>query len=57
MINDFSIMEYLKAKNIANSIIIKAYGEKYPIVNTGNEISEKKNRRAEIVINWILNDT
>ena len=37
---------------VANKIILKSYGEDYPVVDTGDEIKEERNRRAEIIINY-----
>lgn len=45
------VMTYLKSKKIKNKIFVKGYGESFPLVDTGDEITEKKNRRAEIIIN------
>ena len=46
------VMSYLKSKNIENQILIKGYGESFPFINTGDEITEEKNRRAEIIIKF-----
>ena len=47
-----SVMEYLESKNVKNKIIIKGYGEFFPFIDTGDGITEEKNRRAEITINY-----
>ena len=45
------VKDYLTSKKITNDIKTKGYGEAFPVVDTGNEIIEEKNRRAEIIIN------
>ena len=46
-----SVSKYFKEKGVNNRLIIKNYGESYPFIETGDNISEEKNRRAEIIIN------
>ena len=45
-----SVSKYFKENGVNNKLIIKNYGEKYPFIETGDNISEEKNRRAEIII-------
>ena len=45
-----SVEIYLKSLNINNEIISKGFGESVPMINTGDGIVEKKNRRVEIFI-------
>ena len=47
-----NVYEYFKNMGVANKIILKSYGEDYPVVDTGDEIKEERNRRAEIIINY-----
>ena len=46
------VYEYFKTMEVDNKLILKSYGENYPVVNTGDEVKEKRNRRAEIIINY-----
>ena len=46
-----SVSKYFKTKGINNKLIIKNYGEYHPLVITGDNVPEAKNRRVEIVIN------
>ena len=46
-----SVSKYFKTKGINNKLIIKNYGEYYPLITTGDNVPEKKNRRVEIIIN------
>lgn len=45
------IKKYLQSKKIINNIITKGLGETKPLVNTGDNKLEEKNRRAQIIIN------
>ena len=45
------IKKYLQSKNIINNIITKGLGEKSPLVDTGDNKLEEKNRRAQIIFN------
>ena len=45
-----SVFKYFRTKGINNKIIIKNYGENYPLIITGDNVPEKKNRRVEIII-------
>jgi len=47
-----SVYEYFNTMGVVNKIMLKSYGENYPIINTGDEVKEEKNRRAEIIINY-----
>ena len=46
------VYEYFKTMEVYNKLILKSYGENYPVVNTGDEVKEERNRRAEIIINY-----
>ena len=46
-----SVSKYFRTKGINNKIIIKNYGESHPLIVTGDNIPEEKNRRVEIIIN------
>ena len=46
-----SVSKYFRKKGINNKLIIKSYGEDYPLIMTGDNIAEEKNRRVEIIIN------
>ena len=45
------IKKYLQSKNIINNIITKGLGEKSPLIDTGDNKPEEKNRRAQIFLN------
>jgi outer membrane protein OmpA-like peptidoglycan-associated protein len=45
------IKKYLQSKKIINNITTKGLGETSPIVDTGDNKLEEKNRRAQIIIN------
>ena len=45
------IKKYLQSKNIINKIITKGLGEKSPLIDTGDNKLEEKNRRAQIIFN------
>jgi outer membrane protein OmpA-like peptidoglycan-associated protein len=45
------IKKHLQSKNIINNIITKGLGEKSPLVDTGDNKLEEKNRRAQIIFN------
>ena len=47
-----NVHEYFKTMGVNNKLILKGYGENYPVVDSGDEIKEKRNRRAEIIINY-----
>ncbi|MAJ24014.1 MAG: hypothetical protein CMP36_00735 [Rickettsiales bacterium] len=47
-----AVMNYLQSISIENNIITIGYGERYPLIVTGDETTEEKNRRAEIIINY-----
>ena len=47
-----NVYEYFKTMGVDNKIILKSYGESYPVITTGDEIKEERNRRAEIIINY-----
>tara|TARA_A100001011_G_scaffold396809_1_gene495894 strand:+ start:2872 stop:3798 length:927 start_codon:yes stop_codon:yes gene_type:complete len=47
-----NVYEYFKTMGVDNKLILKGYGESYPVVDTGDEVQEEKNRRAEIIINY-----
>mgnify|MGYP001336188336 CR=1 FL=1 len=47
-----NVYEYFKNMGIKNKLIVKNYGENYPVINTGDEVKEERNRRAEIIINY-----
>ena len=44
------VKEYLKSQNLTNKIITVGYGEISPLIKTGDNIIEEKNRRAEVFI-------
>ena len=46
-----SVSRYLTTKGIKNKLIIKNYGENYPLIITGDNVPEEKNRRVEVIIN------
>ena len=46
------VYEYFKTMGVDNKIILKSYGENFPVVDTGDEVKEERNRRAEIIINY-----
>ena len=46
-----SVSKYLKKEGINNKLIIKSYGEEYPLIITGDNVEEKNNRRVEVIIN------
>ena len=46
-----SVSKYFRTKGINNKIIIKNYGESHPLIVTGDNIPEEKNRRVEVIIN------
>ena len=46
-----SVSKYFKTKGVNNKLIIKNYGEHYPLIMTGDNVPEEKNRRVEIIIN------
>ena len=46
-----SVSKYFRTKGINNKIIMKNYGESHPLIVTGDNISEEKNRRVEVIIN------
>ena len=46
-----SVSKYFKKKGINNKLIIKSYGEEYPLIITGDNVEEKNNRRVEVIIN------
>ena len=45
-----SVSKYLRTKDINNKLIIKNYGESYPLITTGDNVQEEKNRRVEVII-------
>ena len=47
-----SVSKYFKTKGINNKLITKNYGEDYPLIKTGDNVLEKKNRRVEVIINY-----
>ena len=49
---NLSVFKYFKTKSINNKLIIKNYGEDYPLILTGDNVPEKKNRRVEVIINY-----
>ena len=46
-----SVSKYFKKKGINNKLIIKSYGEDYPLIITGDNVEEANNRRVEVIIN------
>ena len=46
-----SVSEYFRKKGINNKLIIKSYGEDYPLIITGDNVEEENNRRVEVIIN------
>ena len=46
-----SVSKYFRKKGINNKLIIKSYGEEYPLIITGDNVEEKNNRRVEVIIN------
>ena len=44
------VKELMQNNNIENNMVIKAFGESSPLINTFDEIEEQKNRRTEIII-------
>ena len=46
-----SVSKYFRKKGINNKLIIKSYGENYPLIITGDNVEEEKNRRVEVIIN------
>lgn len=46
-----SVSKYFRKKGINNKLIIKSYGEDYPLIITGDNVEEEKNRRVEVIIN------
>jgi len=46
-----SVAKYFRKKGINNKLIIKSYGEDYPLIITGDNVEEENNRRVEVVIN------
>ena len=46
-----SVSKYFRKKGINNKLIIKSYGEDYPLIITGDNIEEENNRRVEVIIN------
>ena len=46
-----SVSKYFREKGINNKLIIKSYGEDYPLIITGDNVEEKNNRRVEVIIN------
>ena len=46
-----SVSKYFRKKGLNNNLIIKSYGEDYPLIITGDNIEEKNNRRVEVIIN------
>jgi len=46
-----SVSKYFRKKGLNNKLIIKSYGEDYPLIMTGDNVAEEKNRRVEIIIN------
>ena len=47
---NLSVSKYFKTKGINNKLIIKNHGEDYPLITTGDNVPEEKNRRVEIII-------
>ena len=46
-----SVSKYFRKKGLNNELIIKSYGEDYPLIITGDNVEEEKNRRVEVIIN------
>ena len=46
-----SVSKYFRKKGINNKLIIKSYGEDYPLIITGDNVEEENNRRVEVIIN------
>ena len=46
-----SVSKYFRKKGINNKLIIKSYGEDYPLIITGDNVKEENNRRVEVIIN------
>ena len=46
-----SVSKYFIKKGINNKLIIKSYGEDYPLIITGDNVEEENNRRVEVIIN------
>jgi OOP family OmpA-OmpF porin len=46
-----SVSKYFRKKGLNNKLIIKNYGENYPLIITGDNVPEEKNRRVEVIIN------
>ena len=46
-----SVSKYFRKKGLNNKLIIKNYGENYPLIITGDNVQEEKNRRVEVIIN------
>ncbi len=46
-----SVSQYFRKKGLNNKIIIKSYGEDYPLIITDDNVKEEKNRRVEVIIN------
>ena len=46
-----SVSKYFRKKGINNKLIIKSYGEDYPLIITGDDVEEENNRRVEVIIN------
>ena len=44
------IKNYLTSNSVVNDIVIEGYGEKKPLLITKDNVKEKKNRRAEILL-------
>ena len=44
------IKKYLMDRNLTNTIETKAYGEKSLLIETSDEVKEKRNRRAELYL-------
>ncbi len=46
-----SVFKYFRKKGLNNKLIIKSYGEDYPLIITDDNVKEEKNRRVEVIIN------
>ena len=46
-----SVSKYFRKKGIDNKLIVKSYGEDYPLIITGDNVEEENNRRVEVIIN------
>ena len=46
-----SVSKYFRKKGINNKLIIKSYGEDYPLIITGDNVEEENNRRVEVITN------